>query len=224
MVTLPGHVVAGSALADRPTEWPAREVARLDGRVASFVTEHVTAPGGQVLTRDWLRHPGAVAVIALDDRDRIAVLEQYRHPAGLTLVEPPAGLLDLAGESAWAAARRELAEEAQLQASDWRVLVDLFTSPGINQESIRVFLARGLRSAPAPEGFVPEGEEALMRVGWADLAETLAGVLAGRLQSPTLVAGVLALWAARAGGGAGLDGLRPADAPWPAREAKLARG
>ena len=215
-------MVTGAALADRPTRWPAREVARLDGRVASFVTEQVAAPGGETLTRDWLRHPGAVTVIALDDHDRIAVVAQYRHPAGLTLIEPPAGLLDCAGESAWAAARRELAEEAELEAADWRVLVDVCTSPGISQESIRVFLARDLRPATRPAGFVLEGEEAVMSVGWADLAETVEAVLAGRLQSPTLVAGALALWAARADGGAGLAGLRPPDAPWLARQARAA--
>ena len=220
---LPGPVLTGADLGDQPALWPAQEIARLDGRLASFVTEDVTAPTGARLRRDWLRHPGAVAVIALDALDRIAVLAQYRHPAGARVIEPPAGLLDLAGESAWIAAQRELAEEARLRADDWRVLVDVFTSPGSSQESIRVFLARELHPVAAPAGFVAEGEEADMAVGWADLTETVAAILAGRLQSPTLVAGVLALWAARTVGGRGLDALRPPDAPWPARQAKLAR-
>ncbi|MDR1807748.1 MAG: NUDIX hydrolase [Propionibacteriaceae bacterium] len=219
---LPGRTYSGDALADTVTPvWPARVTAQLDGRVTSYVSELVTAPSGETLRREWLRHPGAVAVIAYDDQGRIAVVDQYRHPAGFTLIEPPAGLLDLAGEAALLAAQRELAEEVQLQAADWRVLVDTFTSPGSSQEAIRVFLARDLAPAPPPEGFVLEGEEKQMGVGWADLAETVDHIFAGRLQCPTLVAGVLALWAAVTGDR--LDALRPADAPWTARQTKLDR-
>ncbi|MDR1450617.1 MAG: hypothetical protein LBI84_10570, partial [Propionibacteriaceae bacterium] len=79
---LPGPLFRGAELADRAELWPARELARRSGRVSAFVTEAVTAPDGAVLTRDWLRHPGAVAVIALDAAERLAVVAQYRHPAG----------------------------------------------------------------------------------------------------------------------------------------------
>ncbi|MDO5500942.1 MAG: NUDIX hydrolase, partial [Propionibacteriaceae bacterium] len=122
------------------------------------------------------------------------------------------------GEDWLLAAQRELVEEAGLAAGDWRVLVDIVTTPGGVNESIRIYLARGLSSADTPEGFEPEGEEAhmdLLRVPYADL---VAGILGGRLQSPTLVAGVLAYAAARDH----LDDLRPADSPWPART-QLAR-
>ncbi|MDR1449452.1 MAG: NUDIX hydrolase, partial [Propionibacteriaceae bacterium] len=146
---------------------------------------------------------------------------QYRHPAGFVLVEPPAGLLDLDGEPPLAAAQRELAEEALLRAADWRVLVDLFTSPGASEESIRIFLARGLSPAPRPAGFVLEGEEAAMDAGWVEVEEAVQAVYEGRLQSPTLLAGLLAYWGARQAGT--LDRLRPGDAPWPARQAKRAR-
>jgi ADP-ribose pyrophosphatase len=220
-MALPGRVYTGAALADRPELWPSAEIFRTRGHITDYVGEAVTAPSGDTLKRDWLRHPGAVGVLAIDDDERLAVVVQYRHPAAFTLIEPPAGLLDVGGEAAVSGARRELAEEAQLQAEDWRTLVDVFTSPGSSQESIRIFLARGLRPAPRPEGFVLEGEEAEMGVGWAAVDEAVAAILAGRLQCPTLVMGVLAYWTARAQGR--LDALRPADAPWPARAAKLAR-
>jgi ADP-ribose pyrophosphatase len=220
-MALPGRTLAPAELDDRPELWPAAEVARLDGRLTSFVREDVTTPAGGVIRRDWLRHPGAVAVIAVDGAERLAVVVQYRHPAGFRLVEPPAGLFDRPGEDPLAAAQRELAEEVRLQAADWKVLADLFTSPGASQESIRVFLARGLAPAAPPAGFELEGEEAEMGVGWAAVDDVVAAILAGRLQSPTLIAGVLAYWAARQQGR--LDGLRPPDAPWPGRAAKLSR-
>jgi len=221
VATLPGRVYTGADLADRPELWPAAETFRTRGHVTDYVGETVTAPSGARLQRDWLHHPGAVGILAVDAAERIAVVVQYRHPAGFTLIEPPAGLLDVGGEPPIAGARRELAEEAQLQAGDWRTLLDVFTSPGSSQESVRIFLARDLTPAPRPAGFVLEGEEAEMGVGWVAVDEAVDAILAGRLQCPTLVAGVLAYWTARAAGR--LEVLRPADAPWPARAAKLAR-
>ncbi|MDR1078718.1 MAG: NUDIX hydrolase [Propionibacteriaceae bacterium] len=211
----------GAELADRPQDWSARTLSQAPGRVSQWLTEEVTAPTGQTMVRDWLVHPGAVAVMALDDWNRVAVVAQYRHPVGWVCVEPPAGLLDLAGEPALTAAQRELAEEAQLAGDDWRVLVDCFTSPGSSQESIRIFLARRLRPAARPAGFVLADEEAAMRVGWIDLDEAVEAVFAGRLQSPTLIMGLLALAAARTDGR--IDRLRPAQSDWPARQTKADR-
>ncbi|GAA1396233.1 NUDIX hydrolase [Luteococcus peritonei] len=191
------------------------------GRVCSFVEDQVQPPSGEPFRRQFMTHPGAVAVIALDQDDRVAVVHQYRHPVGMRLVEPPAGLLDAEGEDFLAAARRELAEEALLQASNWRVLVDIFSTPGGCDESIRVYLARGLSEAPRPEGFVVEDEEAHMETSWVPLDELVASIMAGTMQSPSLVSGVLALQTARLSGA--LDQLRPADAPWPAREVWAAR-
>ncbi|NYK32443.1 NUDIX domain-containing protein, partial [Salmonella enterica subsp. enterica serovar Typhimurium] len=90
------------------------------------------------INRQYMSHPGAVGIIALDDQDRVAVVRQYRHPVRMVLVEPPAGLLDVEGEDFLAAAQRELAEEAMLSADDWRVLVDIVTTPGGCQESLRI--------------------------------------------------------------------------------------
>ncbi|WP_233493615.1 NUDIX domain-containing protein [Desertihabitans brevis] len=202
-------------MADEVVGWPVlRSDVLAGGRVVTLVEDEVRTPDGSTITRQYLRHPGAVGVIALDEQERVVLVRQYRHPARHRLLEPPAGLLDVAEEAWLVGAQRELAEEALLAAEDWRVLVDQFVSPGSTEESVRIYLARGLRPAPRPEGFVVEGEEAHMDVVLAPLAELVTGVLAGRLQNPLLVAGVLATEVARRDG---YDRLRPADAPWPAR-------
>lgn len=216
------EVLTGDEVADQRLSWPIVSHELLGGGVISdFVRDVVEAPDGVRMKRDYLLHPGAVGVIALDDADRVVVVRQFRHPVGLRLVEPPAGLLDAAGEHWLDAARRELAEETELQASDWRVLVDYFTSPGCLQETLRVYLARGLSVASRPDGFVVEHEEADMDVCLVPLTDLVDAIYAGRIQNPTMVVGALAAYAAIATGR--VDALRPADAPWPARDAKHAR-
>ena len=118
-------------------------------------------------------------MIALDDQGRVALVRQYRHPVRHRLIEPPAGLLDVDGEAYVLGAQRELAEEVGLAAGTWHVLVDLFTTPGILGESLRIFLARDLLEADAPDGFVRAGEEAHMDTVWA-LAGRPDGGGAGR--------------------------------------------
>jgi ADP-ribose pyrophosphatase len=201
--------------------WPvAGHVVLGRGRVSDFVNDTVVTPDGGRMERQYTLHPGAVGVIAWDDADRIAVVRQYRHPVGFQLTEPPAGLLDTDGETWLTAVQRELAEEAGLSAERWDVLVDLFTTPGANQESLRIYLARRLAETAAPDGFVADHEEADMEVCWAARADLVDAVLAGQLQNPTMVAGVLALEVARLSGR--LDDLRGPDAPWPARTAREA--
>jgi len=184
------------------------------GRVWSVVRDQVRI-GAHDAVRDVLLHPGAVAIIALDDEDRVLLIRQYRHPVGMYLFEPPAGLLDVGGEPALETAKRELAEEAGVQARDWRVLVDLFNSPGGSSEAIRVYLARGLSALPEGRPNTGEAEEAHLPQAWVDLDAAADLVLSGAIGSPSAVAGILALVAAR---GAGFDGLRPGDAPWEPRE------
>lgn len=213
--------LAGSEVADTPMVWPvAGHVVLGRGRVSDFVNDTVVTPDGGRMERQYTLHPGAVGVIAWDDADRVAVVRQYRHPVGFQLTEPPAGLLDAQGESWLTAVQRELAEEAGLSATRWQVLVDLFTTPGANQESLRIYLARGLTSTDAPDGFVADHEEADMEVCWAARADLVDAVLAGRLQNPTMVAGILALEVARLSGR--LDDLRGPDAAWPARDVREA--
>jgi 8-oxo-dGDP phosphatase len=216
---LDGHVLTRADLVDHPVSWPVTAERVLGaGNFTALLQDDVTAPDGATLQREYLRHPGAVGVIALDDAGRVALVRQYRHAVRHRLIEPPAGLLDVDGEAYVLAARRELAEEVGLAADTWHVLVDLFTTPGIIAESLRLFLARDLRPAAAPDGFVKEGEEAEMELSGAPLADLVDAVLAGDLHNPTLVSGVLAAWVAQLKGD-DFASLRPADAPWPARDA-----
>lgn len=220
MLDLP--VLAASEIGDEALSWPIVEHRTLGaGVIQEFVRDVVGTPTGERMTRDYLRHTGAVGIIALDDDDNVLVVRQYRHPVGFRLLEPPAGLLDLDGEDALAAAERELAEEAEARASDWRILVDYFTSPGCLQESLRVYLARGLEWAPRPEGFAVEGEEAHMDVVLVPLASLVDAIFAGRVQNPTMVVGALAAWSALRDGR--VEELRRPEADWPARAAKHAR-
>lgn len=205
-----------SDLTDSAEDWPILDHRGLaHGSVCDFVEDTVAAAGGGRMVRQYTLHPGAVAIIAWDDQDRIAVVRQYRHPVAQRLVEPPAGLLDHDAEDPLIAAQRELAEEAGLAAVTWQVLVDLCTSPGATQETVRVYLATGVTEVGAPADFVPESEEAVMEAGWAHRSDIVDGVLAGRLQNPVLVAGVMALETARLSGR--LDALRAPTALWPAR-------
>jgi 8-oxo-dGTP pyrophosphatase MutT (NUDIX family) len=187
---------------------------RFTGSVWSITSDDVDF-GTTVATRDVQLHPGAVAVIALDDADRVLLIRQYRHPVGAFLFEPPAGLLDEPGELAWGTAARELAEEAGYTAEDWRVLVDVYLSPGGSSEAIRVYLARGLTPLPLGRPKTNEAEEAFLPRAWVGLDDARDLVLDGSIGSPSAVVGILATWTARA---TGWTGLRPADAPWPARQ------
>jgi 8-oxo-dGTP pyrophosphatase MutT (NUDIX family) len=187
------------------------------GKKTAVNTDDVVMPDGSVARRDYQVHPGSVCVLALDGEQRVLVLRQYRHPVRHKLWELPAGLLDVPGENPLSAAQRELYEEAHLKAGDWRVLTDIFATPGGSDEAIRIYLARDLSEADG-EVFEVSEEEADMESARVPVGELVAGILGGRLQNVGLVTGVLALAAALADGGpAGLDGLRPADAPWPAR-------
>lgn len=201
-------------IADQPSphEVTASEVV-WSGRIVDMIKDHVIVVEGQdPVVREYTRHPGAVAVVVLRGEsggEEILLERQYRHPVKAELWEIPAGLLDIPGEDPRLAAERELAEEADLVADRWDVLVDYFTSPGGSTEPLRIFLARELRDADEP--FEREDEEATMEYAWVSLDDALTMVLDGRLHNPSAVIGVLATHAARARGWAG---LRPADAPW----------
>lgn len=184
------------------------------GHVWDVVTDEVDLGAGGVVSRDYVQHTGAVAVVALRGEpgaEEVVLIQQYRHPVGTYDWEIPAGLLDVPGEDPHAAAARELAEEAELGAREWAVLIDLFTSPGGNSENLRVFLARDLFASTAA-GFVASGEEHDMPVGWVPLDEAAAAALDGRMHNAVAIAGILAALRARE---TNFVGLRPPDAPWP---------
>ncbi|WP_075736018.1 NUDIX domain-containing protein [Streptomyces acidiscabies] len=200
---------------DTPQEWEVRATdTPFVGKKTSVRTDDVVMPDGSVVRRDYQVHPGSVAVLALDDEDRVLLIKQYRHPVREKLWEIPAGLLDVPGENPLHAAQRELYEEAHVKAESWHVLTDVYTTPGGCDEAVRVFLAQGLSEAEG-QRFEVEDEEADMEHARVPVAELVRGILAGELHNNCLVVGVLSLVAARAGDG--LSALRPAEAAWPAR-------
>ena len=162
------------------------------GYVWNVVTDDVVLSNGDVVHRDVVRHPGAVAVIALDEDGHVVLVEQYRHPMMSRMWEAPAGLRDVDGEPALVTAQRELAEEAGLQAEQWTPLLELALTPGGSDEIISVFLAEDLSACEVAD-FVPEGEEAEIVVGRFPLQEVIEAVLAGRIRNATLACAVLAL-------------------------------
>ena len=197
---------------DVPEQWPilaSDTVAR--GRLVTVRTDKVRMPGGNAAERDVVLHPGAVAVLALDDAGQVLMIRQYRHPVNHLLWEIPAGLRDVAGEPLLVTAQRELLEEAGYRARDWRVLADYYSSPGFTTERLRIFLARDLELVPPDErDFVPEDEETQLLLAWLPLDEAVGKVLAGDLHNGAAAVGILAGYAARS---QGYDRLRPADVP-----------
>jgi ADP-ribose pyrophosphatase len=216
--TWPGDL---NALADQADD---RLVTRSEqlhhGMVWDLHRDTIELGDGQTIVREYVAHPGAVAVLAIDDADRVFLLRQYRHPVGMSMWEPVAGLLDVADESPWTGAARELVEEAGLVAARWDLLVDLENSPGGSSETIRCYLARDLTPAPGgrPEG---HGEERDLPHVWIPLDDAVTAVLEGRLSAPMTVAGVLAAFVSRL---SGWSSLRPYDASWPQRDQVVASG
>ena len=134
------------------------DVDKLDKRLAETVTADdtvftgrllkvhrltVTLPNGKTSTREMIRHPGAAAIVVLDDENRVVLERQWRTPAGGAFWEIPAGKID-PGEKHAVTARRELKEEAGLTARDWVFLGTIRNAIGYSDEHIEIYLARGL--------------------------------------------------------------------------------
>jgi len=167
------------------------------------------------VTREFIRHPGAVAVMVYDGEGAVYLVHQYRHPVRRDLWEPPAGLLDIGGEDPLIAAQRELAEEADLIAATWHVLADFYTSPGGSSEAIRIYVARDVSPVPEADRHAREAEELEMTGAWVPLADVLTAIAAGAVGAPSLTVGAFALDAAIR---SGWSTVRAADSPWVARE------
>jgi 8-oxo-dGDP phosphatase len=211
-------VIVGG-ITDEPGRRPVvASTTRFSGRVIDVFTDEVQLHdhSQEPVERDYVVHPGAVAVIAMNDQDEVLLVHQYRHAVGATLWEPPAGILDVVEEDPLVAAQRELHEETNATAAKWRTLVDIFTSPGSSNEVVRIYLARHVTVDGDDGRHVRVHEELDMPVAWVPLTDIVQATLAGRVGNPLLVSGVLAAAAARDQPG-GFDALRPADADWPAR-------
>ena len=181
-------------LADRPMSWPvvASKDLHRDDWVMALREDVITRPGHpEQFSRISLEHPGAVIVLAVDDQERVMCLRQYRHTSGHAFVELPAGLRDAGDEPAVETAKRELQEEVELEASDWRLLLSTFPSAGITDEVHEIFLARGLTHAPRGD-FEMRHEEAEMEHFWVPMADLLDAVLEGRVRQGPLAQAVLA--------------------------------
>jgi ADP-ribose pyrophosphatase len=151
-----------------------REVFR--GRVLTLFLDRVRLPDGREATREVLRHPGAVAVVAQRDDGRVVLVRQFRHAVGQELLELPAGKLG-PGEDPLDCARRELEEETGYRAGRWERLGSFLTSPGFTDEIMHLFLAREL----VPGWHRPDDDE-FLEVVEADPAELLrtGGILDGK--------------------------------------------
>jgi 8-oxo-dGTP pyrophosphatase MutT (NUDIX family) len=186
------------------------------GAVWEVRSEDVELGAGGPVTRQLMHHPGAVAILALDEDERVLMIRQYRHPVRMELWELPAGLLDVPGEDPVVAAQRELLEEADLTADRWDLLAEWFSSPGGSDEALRLYLARGVHPVPAADRHQRTAEELDMPTHWVPLEVARDAVLAGRVHNAAAVIGILAACTSR---DLGWSTLRPANLPWPEHHA-----
>ena len=161
-----------------------------DGMVWNVTRETVDYPTGEI-TREFVGHPGAVAVVAVDEKHRVLMVSQYRHPVREVMWELPAGLCDVAGEPRIETAQRELLEETGFIAETVEPLIEFYTTPGGNNEMISIFLARGLKFVG--HELELEGEEIDMSVHWVPLDEAVQSILASKVKSPSAQVGLMAL-------------------------------
>lgn len=184
---LPGRLAEGAELADALAEpWrvvQTREVYRSGYLDADLDT--IRGPNGEEADRIVIRPRGAVAILPVDEDGRVLLLRQYRHAIGGRVLEIPAGTLDVEGEDPLDAARRELAEEADLNAGSWTKLGEAISSPGYTTERMIIYRASDLEPVPEGERYERQGEEASLEQWWISLDEALAAIEDGRLCDAT---------------------------------------
>ena len=158
---------------------------KFKGRVITVNVEHVMLPNQRRAQLEIVHHPGGAAIVAIDDRERICLLRQYRHAGGGYLWELPAGKLE-PSEPPFETARRELIEEAGVEAREWRDLGNLLSSPGVFTEVIHLFLARDL--VPAAQA---HEEHEVIEVHWIPLAEAWDRAITGNIPDAKTALGIL---------------------------------
>ena len=154
-------------------------------KVVNLTVESLVLPNGEPLQLEIVRHPGGAATVALNKRDEVCLLRQYRHAAGGWLWELPAGKLERQ-EAPASTAARELEEEAGLQAADWIKLGETFTTPGFCDEIIHLYLARDLTEVPSHHG-----KHELIEVHWLPLSAAIAQVCDGTIRDAKTMLGLM---------------------------------
>lgn len=198
---LPGLLVGDEDFGDSDELWTVSDSTLVyDTPFVGLSVDKIVGPDGKSFSRTILQHHGAVGILVLDEDDRVLVLDQYRHPVGKRFIELPAGILDVKGEPPIDAAKRELREEADLEAKNWRSILYMYSSPGGSTEHWEVFLAEDLSPTPHDLRETRTAEEADMRQLWIPLADLIDAALDGRIGDSMTVSSVLAVHALRGRG------------------------
>ena len=159
-----------------------------DWTYSVLVRRNVVSPDGEAFARTYVDSPGAVAVVAVTGDDEIVLVRQYRATVDDFVTEIPAGMRDVPGEPGIETARRELAEEAGLEASTWRPLGSILSTPGVTNSTVEIHLATGLTPVPVE----PHGpEERVMTVFRVPFAEAVRMCMEDEITDSKSVAGIL---------------------------------
>jgi ADP-ribose pyrophosphatase len=174
------------------------------GKYLTFRIDTVERTDGSRAEREVVGHPGAVAILAVDDAERVLMVRQYRAPAARILLEIPAGTLDIdpdsgAIEDPNLAAPRELEEETGYRAGSLRLLTSFWTAPGFATELMHLYLATDLR--PADDNRIGPDEDERLELEHVPVSEALAAIERGEIADAKSILGLL--W---------LDGLRRGNA------------
>ena len=158
-----------------------------DGKLLKVRSDTVRLPDGRASEREWIEHPGAVAVLAVTDAGELVMERQFRYPLGRDMIEVPAGKID-PGEDPLATAKRELAEETGYSAAEWSHVATIHLAIGYSNEHIEIYLARGLTQQKAELD-----HEEFLEVFTLPLATALAWVREGRITDSKTVSSLF--WA-----------------------------
>jgi ADP-ribose pyrophosphatase len=158
-----------------------------EGKMIKLRVDTVALPNGSTATREVIEHPGAVAVIALNEQGDLLMVRQYRHATGEILLEIPAGKRD-PGEDPLTCARRELEEETGFRARQWKSLFSYFSTPGFSDELLYIIMASDLEP-----GVAHTDDEEFIEVATVPVAEALRMVFRGEIRDAKSIIGILVL-------------------------------